>query len=509
MMVSKKFMGIVGPQVTLYRQTARPQPPMGLAYIFNSVAEAGWEPILFDSLANGYTNYFEDKDKGIRVTGLSIDKVVNEIVDTRPDALGVSLGLSTDHDYIKKLIEEIRENYSGPIILGGSEASLMHREILDGLPIERIPADFIITGRDIGSGEQSVYELLNAIDKGKGYEEVKGISFRKGGEVVSTTPVVVTKNLLSNLNPPRRDLFKNINGQDVYSHINQSHTGKVDFLPYAVVHTSMGCGGACTFCHTQYTGFDRTLIRRSLENIFFELRDLKERGIQTISIEDDNFGGFGFEQNSLAVEILEKIDNLGFRGVYFPNGMTIKSMLGNNYAILRQLRNMADKGVKIRNSLPAESGDDETLKRLIKKPHNLEEIKLVLNELKDGYLKHENIDIDSFFMVGVVGYHSKTRRFLRESSASIQRTFDLADKVSDLGMRVNIWWMKPNPNGPQYKLWRKKFPNDPFYKLQFSFTPRIWGGEDEEMRLNEKIKQKNKEMAEKGVGSKRPIYPID
>jgi len=156
-MTEKTFLGIVGPQVTLYGQTARPQPPMGLAYVFNSVARAGWNPVLFDSLAEGNNNYFEDKKEGIRVTGLPAGKVVERIAQISPGVIGVSLGLSTDHDRVKKLVETIKESYDCPLVLGGSEASLMHKEILGGLPVERIPADFVVTGRDIGSGEESVY----------------------------------------------------------------------------------------------------------------------------------------------------------------------------------------------------------------------------------------------------------------------------------------------------------------------------------------------------------------
>jgi len=503
-MTEKTFLGIVGPQVTLYGQTARPQPPMGLAYVFNSVARAGWNPVLFDSLAEGNDNYFEDKKEGIRVTGLPAEKVIERVAEIRPDVIGVSFGLSTDHDYVKKLVERIKESYDCPLVLGGSEASLMHKEILEGLPVERIPADFVITGRDIGSGEESVYELLRTIDGSGDYGAVPGISFLSAGKVVTTRPVRVTLESLAGLFLPMRDLFARREGKDIYSAINQSHTGPVDYAPYGVMHTSRGCGGGCTFCHTQYNGFDRTLIRRSLENIFSELGDLESRGVQTISIEDDNFGGFTSEQTDLAVRILEEIEKLGFRGVYFPNGMTVRSMNNNDHAILRQLRSMADNGIKVRNSLPAESGDDRTLKELIRKPHNLDEVQAVLEELSDGYLRHPNIDIDAFFMVGVVGYDDK-----KETEESIQKTFDLADRVSDLGMRVNIWWMKPNPNGPQYRLWREKFPDAPFYKLQFSFTPGIWGTPEEELRLDEMIRKKNSQMNEKGAGSKRPIYPVE
>ncbi|MBU3940844.1 MAG: B12-binding domain-containing radical SAM protein [Nanoarchaeota archaeon] len=505
-MKNKTFLGIVGPQVTLYGQTARPQPPMGLAYILGEVERAGWEPVLFDSLAEGYDYYFDDKEKGIRVTGLPIDNVIARINQVKPDVIGVSLGLSTDHNYVGALVREIKDSYNCPVVLGGSEASLMHRELFEGLQVERIPVDFVVTGRDIGSGEGSISPLLKAIEGKRDYETVPGLSFKKDGKFITTNPTVVTKESLAGLQLPRRDLFARVGDIDIYSEINQSHTGPVDYAPYGVLHTSRGCGGNCTFCHTQYNGFDKTLIRRSLGNISFELKELKDNGVQTVSIEDDNFGGFSLEQTEIAVEVLEEIERLRFKGVYFPNGMTVKSMINGDYAILRQLRGMADLGIKVRNSLPIESGDDGTLRDLIRKPHDLDMVQTVLDELKKGYLYHENIDIDTFFMVGVVGYDSG--EFLRETEGSIQRTFDLADIVSDLGMRVNIWWMKPNPNGPQYKLWRQRFPDEPFYKLQFSFTPGIWDSPEEEARLNEQIQKKNSEMEAKGAGSMRPIYPV-
>ena len=86
---------------------------------------------------------------------------------------------------------------------------------------------------------------------------------------------------------------------------------------------------------------------------------------------------------------------------------------------------MADKGIKVRNSLPAESGDDRTLRELIRKPHNLDEVKSVLNELQKGYLGHENMEIDSFFMVGVVGYNPQTGEFLKGASNVADQSIQL------------------------------------------------------------------------------------
>lgn len=61
----------------------------------------------------------------------------------------------------------------------------------------------------------------------------------------------------------------------------------------------------------------------------------------------------------------------------------------------------------------------------------------------------------------------------------------------------------------QYDLWREKYPERPFYELQFLFPSGIWGSEDDELRLDERIRHFNSEMASAGHGSRRPIYPVD
>lgn len=303
-------------------------------------------------------------------------------------------------------------------------------------------------------------------------------------------------------------MFSTIEGIDIYSKINRSHTGPADDTPYAVMHTSRGCGAQCTFCHAASEGFNRALIGRSIANIIEELDYLKDKGVKTLSIEDDNFGGFSPRRTDIAVKILEEIEKRDFRGVYFPNGLTLVSYQNNDFALLKKLRDLADRGMKIRTSLPFECGDNETLKELIHKPHDLNTIETVLGELKRGsYLTNPNIELDAFFMVGIVGFNGNA--FLSETNQSIQRTFDLARRVAEQRILVNVWWMKPNPGRPQYLLWRKKYPEKPFYELQFLFPSCIWGSEQQELELNSKIAAINREMAYLGVGSKGPIYPVD
>jgi radical SAM superfamily enzyme YgiQ (UPF0313 family) len=503
------FLGIVPPQMSLYGQGARPQPPMGLGYALNGVVAAEWEPAILDCCVEGYDVRRECKNGNWRITGLELDTIIDRVASIRPDAVGLALGVSTDHDIVRELASRIRKAFPDcPIILGGSHASLMGERIFEGLPIERIDVDFVVTGRDLGSGEPTIEALLRAIRRKSSLADVPGLLYRTRNDCVRTSAVRVTASDLAHLRQPRRDLFLHQGGMDIYSRINRSHTGPADSVPYAVMHTSRGCGGACVFCHVQYQGFDGTLIRRDIRNINGELAFLRESGYLTISIEDDNFGGFNEKQTQFAIAVLDSIASHGFAGIYFPNGLTLRSMVAGEHSVLRKLRELADAGIKVRNSLPIESGDDDTLRRIIQKPHTLQHVYRVLHELENGYIDHPNLDIDAFFMAGVVTIDSTTMTAIKETRSSIDKTIALASFCGELGIRVNLWWMKPNPGGPQYALWRDKYPEKPFHELQFLFPSGIWGTEDEEYRLNERIRAFNLQMEVGGHGSRRPIYPV-
>ena len=183
-------------------------------------------------------------------------------------------------------------------------------------------------------------------------------------------------------------------------------------------------------------------------------------------------------------------------------------MVLGDHGVLRKLRELADAGLKVRNSLPIESGDDDTLRRIIRKPHTLEHVDRVLRELADGYIGHPNLDIDAFFMAGVVAVDPARKTPIRETLSSIERTIALGRRCGELGLRVNLWWMKPNPRGPQYELWRDKYPDKPFHELQFLFPSGIWSTEEEELLLDQRIRDFNSEMEIQGHGSRRPIYPV-
>jgi hypothetical protein len=503
------FLGIVPPQVTLYGQDARPQPPMGLAYAMNGAVDAGWEPLILDCCSEGYHVRHECKDDNSRVTGLDFDTTMTRVGEIRPDAIGISLGVSTDHDIVRHLVARLRGAFPDcPIVLGGPQASLMGPRLFNGKPIERIDADFVVTGRDIGSGEATVEALLRSIDSGISPAQVPGLLYRTTDGFAETPAVRLSEEALRKVRHPRRDLFLHKDGIDIYSKINRSHTGPADEVPYAVMHTSRGCGGACVFCHIQYQGFDGTLMRRDIQDIDRELATLRHAGYRTISIEDDNFGGFNEEQSHFAIAVLDRIAAHQFRGVYFPNGLTLRSMVTGNHQVLRKLRELADVGLKVRNSLPIESGDDRTLKHIIRKPHTLEHVELVLRELTNGYMNNENLDIDVFLMTGVVAINPKTKTPVPEPMDSIEHTMALGRRCADLGLRVNLWWMKPNPGGPQYEFWREKYPEKPFHELQFLFPSGIWGTDEQERAHDARIRKFNIEMESAGHGSRRPIYPV-
>lgn len=496
--MNKKIMFIVPPGISNRGATLRIHPPDGIACVSSELLENGYDVRLLDSKAEGYNKWREYEGRNVRITGLDQKSITREIEGEEPRLIGIHYGVSTDHFSVKNLVGEIKNSFETPIVLGGFAASALYKEILGGTEyeIEKIPGvDFVISGRGIGAGERVVTELLEKIEKvEKDFHNIRGLVFKEKGHVIETNPPFID---LKNLKIPARAVYKKVDGSDIYSQINNPHSGPIDNLPYAILTTSRNCNYKCTFCSTPY-GWDR----KSINLIKKELRQLREEGVRTVQIEDDNFGGHREKDVRDACKVADKIYELDFKELDFPNGLTIRSMIGYDFALLRKLRTLSENEVKIGISVPFESGSDYTLE-ISRKPHNMEMSKKLLNELvSGGYVNNPNFNLEAFFMVGVINEYGD-----RERWEDIRKTFEFAEEVGrKYEMRVNVWICKPNPPNHQYREWRKRNPEAGFEKLMFSDPSGIWGNEEEEMLLFEKVKQFNEQTFEEGFGSKRNIF---
>lgn len=253
------------------REWAEPNVfPSGLGYIAAVLREKrpDWEVEVYD----------------INALRPSREEVEAFIRDAEFDVAGTG-GIVTIYKYIKWLIGVIKKYHPDKkVVVGGSCATSIPQIMMDH------------TGADIlciGEGENTVVELLDAIEDGKGPDDVAGIWFRDGGDVRRTAPRPAIKKL-DTLPHPLWELFP----MDVYTanpvgavNLNKWDDGKQregEERKSMNVLSSRGCPYKCTFCYHDFMG--AAYRHRSAESVYEEIVFLKDRyGVDYIHFIDDCF----------------------------------------------------------------------------------------------------------------------------------------------------------------------------------------------------------------------------
>ncbi len=146
-----------------------------------------------------------------------------------------------------------------PVIMGGAHPSFMPGEALDH-------ADFVVRQE----GDESLPELIDYLDGGKSrLEEIKGISYKKAGQLIHNPPRPYISELL-NVPSPDFSLAHGWKPGDVYP-----------------VSSSRGCPFQCRFCSVIQM-FGKRYRFRTVEATLTDLKSLKgTKG--TVFFVDDNF----------------------------------------------------------------------------------------------------------------------------------------------------------------------------------------------------------------------------
>jgi anaerobic magnesium-protoporphyrin IX monomethyl ester cyclase len=231
-------------------------PPLGMLYIAGILSRAGIEVTLLDQ----------------QIRGFSTELVLSWIKKEDPDVLGFSVLQSSSRQAAK--IAELAKSWNPNIsvIMGNYHASFNDERILKKYPC----VDVVVRGE----GEYTSLELVKTLEKGKDLRQVKGITFRNHGDIVSTPDRPLIDNI-DKLPFPDRNLT------------NAEYTStifgvKVATRKFTTVLSSRGCSYDCKFCGCR--NFVGGIWRpRSVENIMKELRMLRSQGYEEILFVDDNF----------------------------------------------------------------------------------------------------------------------------------------------------------------------------------------------------------------------------
>jgi anaerobic magnesium-protoporphyrin IX monomethyl ester cyclase len=190
-------------------------PPAWVAYLAGALRDAGFDDVRFiDAMTDDLTD----------------DALREQLTALEPDIVGCTA--ITPSIYVAERVLEIaREVRPGAItLLGGVHATFMYKQVLTEAPW----IDAIVRGE----GEEILVELVQAIADGRwpaSRQEIRGIAYRNGSEIVATPAAPTVKNL-DGINPDWGVL-------DWQKYIYVPLDKRV-----AIPNMARGCPFTCSFC---------------------------------------------------------------------------------------------------------------------------------------------------------------------------------------------------------------------------------------------------------------------
>ena len=234
-------------------------PPMGILYLATYLSENNYDVSIFDQFARG----------------ASLDRTLNWIKGEDPDILGFSTITTagtgiTSAEIAKRVKEEINPNVK--ILFGNYHATFNDTRILNKYPF----IDACIRGE----GENTLLEIAEKTEKGRDFEDIRGLTYRDNGRIIRNDD---------------RPLIENI---DILPFPNRKFLGNVEYKSevegldislgnFTTASSSRGCAFQCTFCSSSM--FWHKWRPRSPKNIIEELSLLESQGYQNLYWIDDNF----------------------------------------------------------------------------------------------------------------------------------------------------------------------------------------------------------------------------
>ncbi len=148
-------------------------PPLGLAYIAGALEAAGERVAVVDAVTSA-PDSVRRYHKGYLI-GLSFDEIAARI-PSGVEFIGMSVVFTHEWPSAVSLIDAIKRRHPDvPVILGGEHVSSMTEFCL-----LTSAADVLV----LGEGEETIIELLRALRTKQPLDDVEGIAFRSGDDVV-------------------------------------------------------------------------------------------------------------------------------------------------------------------------------------------------------------------------------------------------------------------------------------------------------------------------------------
>lgn len=315
-----------------------------------------------------------------------------------PDVVGIT-AFSTQYNAVRHLSKYVKDRIKIPVVVGG--------------PLPTYQASLVLKTTDvdicvIGEGEIVIFDLL---DNFEDPEKVKGIAFKKRGEIFFTEPQDKLFNL-DDLPVPDFELFD----MQKYLHQDNAFARKKSSGKSMMIISSRGCPYSCNFC-SKSSKYFRSMSPEKIYDFLYILK--KEFGLEEAVFGDELFLSSKKRFGDLA-PLLKSLD-IQWGGQARVNLMD------------KEFLDMAKSTGCIGLGYGIESGSNKILKNM-NKNITTQQIEFAMK-----YTNGIGIPVKVQLIFGYPG----------EDEETIQETIDLFKKVDHPGRRFNV--ITPIPGSRLYE----------------------------------------------------------
>jgi radical SAM superfamily enzyme YgiQ (UPF0313 family) len=221
----------------------------------------------------------------LRKNGYDVKSYVEEIAELdiedllTADAVGISTTTSTSTRAYE--IAKIVKKAGIPVFMGGAHVTYVPDEALE-------VCDYVLRGE----ADENIVDFIKALEAGTGFDAIKGLSYRKNGEIFHNKAAGYCKDM-DKLPCPDFSIVKGLE--------KKAHK-KLSITP---IMTSRGCPYDCSFCSV--TGmFGQKYRFRSKEKVIEELQLNRDNGGKWVFFYDDNFSADKKRTKELLRLMIEK-----------------------------------------------------------------------------------------------------------------------------------------------------------------------------------------------------------
>lgn len=345
-------------------------PPIGIAYLAAMMESLDHEVTVVDAPGEALGRYAPVEGiPGALRHGLSDDEIIDRIpVDTK--LIGLSCMFSLEWLTTRELARKIRLRFPSAVIVAGGE----HFTALPEYTLNDCDAiDFCV----LGEGEQTLADLVEALENHRDMKQVAGICWRGPSGPARTSP----RPRLRKLHPIPNPAWHLV---PVENYLDKRVMAGIDFGRSMPILASRGCPYRCTFCSSPFMW--GTLWRvREPEDVLDEMQNYMER-----------YGASNFDFCDLTA-ILKREWIVKFCRMIIDQGLKIAWQFPSgtrSEALDSEVTKLLNESGCVFITYAPESGSDEMLKRIKKQIDKKKMLRSMRGAVRNG------LNVKASFILG-------------------------------------------------------------------------------------------------------------